>query len=165
MLVSIVTPNKPKRLKGLSQKASRQVRVLLNGPTRTQALPVYRANLNHPVKFAEHGNAANPVRPRDRADLTARRVRGRSFGKTEEANASGNALDMPTSVWSEMARTPVESLAPRKANDGRRLSADASRSCCPRQHDQNDRRPVLPSGVRLVGRVNRAGPLGQAWTL
>jgi hypothetical protein len=27
---------------------------------------------------------------------------------TEEANASGNALDMPTSVWSEMARQPVE---------------------------------------------------------
>jgi hypothetical protein len=124
-----------------------------------------QANLNHPVEFAEHGNTANPVRPRDRADLTARRVRGRSFGKTEEAKASGNALDRPTSVRSEMARTPVESLAPRKANDGRRLSADASRSCCPRQHDQNDRRPVLPSGVRLVGRVNRAGPIGQARTL
>jgi hypothetical protein len=32
---------------------------------------------------------------------------------TEEANASGNALDMPTSVWSEMARKQVEpSLSP-----------------------------------------------------
>ena len=114
------------------------------------------------MEVAEHGNAANPVRPRDRADLTARRVRGRSFGKTEEANASGNALDMPTSVWSEMARTHVESLAPRKANDGRCLSADASRSCCPRQHDQNDRRPVLPSGVNslvgLTARVHSAKP-------
>ena len=86
----------------MNQKVSRPARVLLNDPTRTKVLPVYRANLNHPVEFAEHGNAANPVRPRDRADLTARRVRGRSFGKTEEANASGNALDMPTSVWSEM---------------------------------------------------------------
>jgi len=149
----------------LSQKASSQARVLLNGPTRTNALPVYRANLNHPVKFAEHGNAASPARPRDRADLTARRVRGRSLGKTEKAKASGNALDRPTSVWSERARTQVESLVPGKANDGRRLSADASRSRCPRQQDQNDCRPVLPSGVRLVGRVNRAGPLEQAWTL
>src|SRR5664279_3506133 len=132
MLVSTVTPNKPKRLKGLSQKASSQARVLLSDPTRTNALPVYRANLNHSVKFAEHGNSASPARPRDRADLTARRVRGRSLGRTEEAKASGNALDMPTSVWSETARAHVESLAPRKANDGRRLSADVPRSHCPR---------------------------------
>jgi hypothetical protein len=118
MLVSIVTPNKPKRLKGLSQKACRQVRVLLSGPTRTKALPVYRANLNHPVKFAEHGNAASPARPRDRADLTARRVRGRSLGMTEEANASGNALDMPTSVWSILARELAEPSKTKKANDG-----------------------------------------------
>ena len=118
MLVSIVIPNKPKRLIGLSQKASSQARVLLSGPTRINALPVYRANLNHPVNFAEHGNAASPARPRDRADLTARRVRGRSLGRTEEANASGNALDMPTSVWSILAREFVEPSKTKKANDG-----------------------------------------------
>ena len=118
MLVSIVIPNKPKRLIGLSQKARSQARVLLSGPTRTNALPVYRANLNHPVKFAEHGKAASPARPRDRADLTARRVRGRSLGMTEEAKASGNALDMPTSVWSILARELVEPSKTKKANDG-----------------------------------------------
>ena len=118
MLVSTVTPDKPKRLKGLGQKASSQARVLLNGPTRTKALPVYRANLNHPVKFAEHGNAASPARPRDRADLTARRVRGRSIGMTEEAKASGKALDRPTSVWSILARELVEPSKTKKANDG-----------------------------------------------
>jgi hypothetical protein len=97
-------------------------------PDADPVLPVYRANLNHHlVKFAEHGNAANPARPRDRADLTVRRVRGRSLGRTEEAKASGNALDMPTSVWSEMARIHEESHEPEKANDGRRPSADASR--------------------------------------
>ena|SRR5439155_17795498 len=108
MLASIVKFNKPKRLTGLGQKARSQVRVLYGGPTRTLILPVYRANLNHPVRFAEHGNAANPARFRDRADLTARRVRGRSFGRTEKANAGGNALDMPTSVWSILAREVVE---------------------------------------------------------
>ena len=118
MLVSTVTPNKPKRLIGLSQKASRQARVLLSGPTRTHALPVYRANLNHPVNFAEHGNAASPARSRDRADLTTRRVGGRSMGRTEEAKASGNALDMPTSVWSILARELVEPSKTKKANDG-----------------------------------------------
>ena len=108
MLASIVKLNKPKRLTGLGQKARSQVRVLYVGPTRTLILPVYRANLNHPVLFAEHGNAANPARFRDRADLTARRVGGRSIGRTEEAKASGNALDMPTSVWSLFARERVE---------------------------------------------------------
>jgi hypothetical protein len=34
------------------------------------------------VNIMEHGNTANPVRFRTRADLTARRVRGRSFGRT-----------------------------------------------------------------------------------
>ena len=97
---------------------------------RTPRLPVYRANLNHPVNLAEHGNAASPARPRDRADLTARRVRGRSLGMIEEANASGNALDTPTSVWSEMARKLGAPPGSGKANDDRRPSVDASRSCC-----------------------------------
>ena len=108
MLTSIVNLNKPKRLTGLSQKARSQVRVLHGGPTRTLILPVYRANLNHPVPFTEHGNAAHPARFRDRADLTARRVEGRSIGRTEKAKASGNALDKPTSVWSILARELAE---------------------------------------------------------
>ena len=100
---------------GLDQKVSNWVRVLPIGPTRTNQLPVYRANLNHSVKLAEHGNAASPVPARNRADLTARRVRGRSIGKTEEAKASGNALDMPTSVRSLFARETVEPSLRRKS--------------------------------------------------
>ena len=57
------------------------------------------------MNIAEHGNTASPARFRDRADLTVRRVRGRSFGMTEKAKASGNALDMPTSVWSSLAKS------------------------------------------------------------
>ena len=139
--------DKPKRLIGLSQKARSWVRALSDRPTRTVRLPVYRVDLNHPGNIAEHGNAASPARPRDRADLTARRVRRRSLGMTEKAKASGNALDRPTSVGSEMARKHEESLVPRKANDGRRWSADASRNCCPRQHCESDHRSVLPSGI------------------
>ena len=84
-------------------------------PDANSALPVYRANLNHPVSIAEHGNTASPRPVRERADLTARRVRGSSFGTTEEANASGNALDMPTSVWSEMVRKHMEPQETRKS--------------------------------------------------
>src|SRR5437764_14499601 len=108
MLVSIVSLNKPKRLTGLSQKACSSVWGLHGTLTRTHVLPVYRANLNHLVPFTEHGKAANPARLCNRADPTARRVRGCSIGKTEEANASGNALDKPTSVWSILAREVAE---------------------------------------------------------
>jgi len=84
------------------------------------------------VNLAEHGKAANPARSGDRADPTARRVRGRSLGTTEKANASGNALDKPTSVGSEMARKYAEPIRTEKANDDRRQSVDASQSCCQR---------------------------------
>jgi len=127
----------------------------VTSPDADLALPVYRADLNHPVNIAEHGNAVGPARSPDRADLTARRVRGRSIGRTEEAKASGNALDTPTSVWSEMARTHEESLPTRTANDDRRLPVDASWVLSPpRSTAHYDRRSVLPSGctdgVRLV---------------
>ncbi len=69
------------------------------------------------------------ARPGDRADLTARQVGGSSLGMTEKAKASGNALDRPTSVGSDMARKYVEPPQTRKANDDRRPSVDASRSC------------------------------------
>ena len=76
---------------------------------------VYRVDLNHLVNVVEHGNAADPARSRDRAGLTARRVRGRSIGRTEEANASGNSLDMPTSVWSILARELAEPARERES--------------------------------------------------
>jgi len=52
----------------------------------------------------------------------------------EEANASGNALDTPTSVWSEVARPPVEPPYSEKANDDRRQSVDASGAVASKEH-------------------------------
>ena len=109
MLTSIVNRNKPQETgQGLNQKVSSQVRALLYRPTCSVALPVYRADLNHLVTTAEHGNAVPPPslvlgRPYRKAGQ-----RRHSLGKTEEAKAGGNTSDMPTSVWSEMARTYVE---------------------------------------------------------
>jgi len=79
---------------------------------------------------------------RDRADLTARRVRGRSIGRTEKAKAGGNSPDKPTSVWSEMARTYEEPLSTGKANDDRRQPVDASRR-------------YSPGGQRVYGHMSR----------
>src|SRR3954469_25125413 len=70
----------------------------------------------------EHGKAASSPGSR-RADLTARRVRSRSIGTTEEANASGNALDMPTSVGFEMAREQAEPPTNRR----KQMTTDACR--------------------------------------
>jgi hypothetical protein len=68
-----------------------------------------------------------------------------------------NALDMPTSVGSEMAREYVEPLPTGKANDNRRPSVDASRGCCLKEHSVNGHTPVLSNGStgksnRVVGR-------------
>ena len=76
------------------------------------------------MNFAEHGKAVDSSPVSDWADLTARRVRGCSLGRTEKAKASGNALDMLTSVWSEMAREQVEPRTHRRkqmTTDSRRL--------------------------------------------
>src|SRR6266568_4080871 len=53
-------------------------------------------------KHCQPRPASRPGRPHRKAG------RGRSFGRTEKANASGNALDRPTSVWSILARESVE---------------------------------------------------------
>jgi hypothetical protein len=67
---------------------------------------------------------------------------------TEKAKASGNALDKPTSVWSEMARKYAEPIPPEKANDDRRQSVDASQSCCLKGAAAYfGCIPVLPSGL------------------
>jgi len=89
-----------------------------------------------------------PVPVSHRADLTARRVGGRSTGTTEKAKASGNALDKPTSVGSEMARESVEPIPIEKANDDRRQSVDASQSCCPQEQQRISAAiQALPSGL------------------
>ena len=88
------------------------------------------------MNLAEHGNAADPGSVPDQADLTARRVRGRSIGRTEEANASGNELDMLTSVWSEMAREQAEPPTHRRkqmTTDSRRLMRPGV--VAPTEHD------------------------------
>jgi hypothetical protein len=48
-LLNVVNRNKPKTLKGLSQKARGQDRGLLPLPTQTPAPPADRRDLQHPV--------------------------------------------------------------------------------------------------------------------
>ena len=111
------------------------------------------------VMTVEHGKAANPAPARSRADLTARRVRGNSLGRTEKAKASGNTLDMPTSVWSETARKRVEPPSPGKANDDQRQLVDASWGCGSKERSFNGHKPVLLSDSAsfrpIAGRPNR----------
>lgn len=92
----------------LEPKGTQSVLALCRVPDANKRLPVYRAGLNHPVNITEHGKAATSSGPRSRAGLTARRARGRSIRMTEEAKASGNALDRPTSVGSILAREVAE---------------------------------------------------------
>ena len=81
--------------------------------------------------------------------------RRNSIGMTEKANASSNALDMPTSVWSEMARAQAEPHTnPRKqmTTDSRRLMRPGV--VAPTEH--NGKRPPVStaklSARRIAGR-------------
>jgi hypothetical protein len=128
---------------GLSNVARRELR----------GLPVYRADLTLPVSNAEHGNAAvlghagrgRPYRKAGKA--------GAALGRPKKPKPGCNVPDMPTSVRSNMARKQVEAPQLGKANDERRLSLSASRSCRPKEHSVNAHRRVLPScprGLRCV---------------
>jgi hypothetical protein len=121
-------------------------------------LPVYRADLNLPVLNAEHGNAAvlghaGRGRPNRKAGIS-----GAALGRPKKPKPGCNAADMPTSVRSSMARKQVEPPLPGKANDERRPSLSASRSCCHMEHSVNGHRRVLPSclrGLRCVPVAHR----------
>jgi len=78
---------------------------------------------------------------------------------TEEAKASGNALDRPTSVWSEMARKQVEPLV----NPEKQMTASACwlmrpRATAHRSGGHCGCLQVSPSrSVRFSGTGRRAG--------
>jgi hypothetical protein len=128
MLASIVNVNKPHETgQGLDQKVSSPVRAVLYGPTRGLVLPVYRANLTHPVMTAEHGNAVSPARLAAGQTSPQGGFGGAALGRSKKPMPGCNARDMPTSVWSEMAGTYVEPpIKVRIANDDQRLLVDAS---------------------------------------
>src|SRR5712692_6927021 len=79
------------------------------------------------VKIAERGKAASLVRPAGQTPPQGGSG-GAALGGPNKPTPACNAPDMPTSVWSEMARKYVEPIPTGKANDDRRLSVDASRS-------------------------------------
>ena len=75
-----------------------------------------------------------------------------------------NVTDMPTSARCRMAQNMWNRLQLGKANDERRPSLGASRSCRPMERNQNGRRPVLPSCpsrlpclLRMPGNLSSSG--------
>jgi hypothetical protein len=82
--------------------------------------------------------------------------RRNSIGMTEKANASSNALDMPTSVWSEMAREHAEP----QTNRRKQMTTDSCRLMRPgvaASTEHNAKRlPVSTaklSACRIAGRL------------
>ena len=92
MLASIVKVNKPQetvfvlRLEPKWQAVRFGLCLIARRESRTAGVESKPKSFS--VTIVEHGNAANLARSRDRADLTARRVRRSSLGRTEEAKAS-----------------------------------------------------------------------------
>ena len=85
------------------------------------------------VKIAERGNAASLARLTGQTSPQGGSG-GAALGGPKKPMPACNAPDMPTSVWSEMARKDVEPIPTGNANDNRRSSVDASRSAGLKEH-------------------------------
>ncbi len=75
--------------------------------------------------------------------------RRNSIGMTEEAKASGNAPDMPTSVWSEMAREQAEPLPSRR----KQMTTDSRRLMRPGVAPHGVQRPAAAGQYCQAGRL------------
>ena len=85
------------------------------------------------------------------------RVVDRALRRPKKPMPVCNAPDMPTSVRSFMARKYVEPPHAGKANDKRRQSLDASRSCRLKNAAARPQTSIakLPCGVMIRSRMNR----------
>ena len=132
-------------------------------PDANVAPPVYRVDLTRPVVNAEHGKAVS-IHPA----LAIPRQADRKAGPGETAWRGSKKLkpvcngpDMPTSIWSFVARKPMEPFSLRKANDDRRPSIGASQT---RHKDCRVSRPLISmakveSGSRFSWRACPTGTL------
>ena len=114
---------------------------------------MYRVDLTRPVQNVEHGKAVSylppwPVQGRSTARQTPgkrhgedRRSQGRRVMRRICPRRSG--LEWQESLWNR--------LKPGNANDERRQSLGASRSCRPRERSVNGHMRVLPSCLMQLG--------------
>ncbi len=114
----------------------------LTWPDANVAPPVYRVDLTRPVVNAEHEKAVS-IHPA----LAIPRQADRKAGPGETAWRGSKKLkpvcngpDMPTSIWSFVARKSMEPFSLRKANDDRRPSIGASQT---RHKDCRASRPLI----------------------
>ena len=111
-------------------------------PDANVAPPVYRVDLTRPVVDAEHGKAVS-IHPA----LVVPRQADRKAGPGETAWRGSNkpmpvcnGQDMPTSIWSFVARKSMEPFSLRNANDDRHPSIGASQA---RHEDCRRARPLI----------------------
>ena len=122
-----------------------------------------RAHLNPPVSNAEHGKAVASGPRRSWPPQQGREAEP-AWRRPKKPMPPGNVTDMPTSARCRMAQNMWNRLQLGKANDERRPSLGASRSCRPMERNPNGRRPVLPSCpsrlpclLRMPGNLSSSG--------
>jgi len=130
-------------------------------PDANVAPPVYRVDLTRPVVDAEHGKAVSI-----HTALVVPRQADRKAGPGETAwrglnkpTPVCNGQDMPTSIWSFVARKSMEPFSLRNANDDRHPSIGASQA---RHEDCRGARPFSMAKVESSAQrfVRRACPTG-----
>ncbi len=126
----------------MGQNGKRSGSGSLTWPDANVAPPVYRVDLTRPVVDAEHGKAVS-IHPA----LVVPRQADRKAGPGETAWRGSNkpmpvcnGQDMPTSIWSFVARKSMEPFSLRNANDDRHPSIGASQA---RHEDCRRARPLI----------------------
>ena len=90
----------------------------LTWPDANDAPPVYRVGLTRPVANAEHGKAAAVSRPGISGQANRKASPGEAALRgSNKPRPVCNGSDMPTSIWSLLARESAESSLGGKAND------------------------------------------------
>src|SRR5258707_6243169 len=93
--------------------------VFVTIPTRTKRRPVHRADLNHPAYSLQNMEKLSaPSRLATGQTSPQGGSGGAAWRGPKKPTPGHNAPDMPTSVWSRLARQGAEPPLERPANDG-----------------------------------------------
>jgi len=130
---------------GLNQKVCSRVGAFPIGPTRTDWLPVYRADLNHPVNLEQHGNAVCLARLAAGQTLPRGGLGEWPWDDRRSQSRPVTGRICPRRSGLAGREKTVEAPHPGKAIDKRRQPLDASRSWCPQGHGWSSGNSVSPS--------------------
>jgi hypothetical protein len=120
-------------------------------PARTQRTAGVRSGpKSSSVMNAEHGKAASLDYARRGQPNRKAGPAGVALGWPKKPRPVCNEPDMPTSAWPGKARKVCGTTSTWESNRRATPVARCTQSCCPQEHSDEGRNPVLPNGSRRL---------------